>query len=112
MKHRVDILSKCIRETTHDIEAMDAVKTVWRLESSLAKIDIPFYSGSVASLPRLTSRNCATKRRLGTFLIHAMLQSPMPFCARLDVNNHGLCVRSERVVMDGICICIHKTLRV
>jgi len=43
---------------------MDAVKTVWRLECSLAKCDIPFYSGPVASLPRLTCRNCATKWRL------------------------------------------------
>lgn len=45
MKNRIDILSLCIRETAKDIDAMEAIKTVWRLECFLSKCDIPFYSG-------------------------------------------------------------------
>ena len=46
MKNRMDILSLCIRETTRDMDSMDAINTVWRLECALSKCDIPFDSGS------------------------------------------------------------------
>ena len=42
IKNRMDILS----ETTIDMDSMDAINTVWRLECALSKCDIPFYSGS------------------------------------------------------------------
>jgi hypothetical protein len=65
VRERIDILSLCILRTTKDIDAMDAIKTVWRFECSLSKCDIPFYSGSVSSSPMLTSRNCAAQRSAG-----------------------------------------------
>ena len=46
MKNWMDILSLCIREMTRDMDSMDAIITVWRLECALSKCDIPFYSGS------------------------------------------------------------------
>jgi len=43
---RVDVLSRCILESTKFMEPIDAITIVWRLECSLSKEEIPFYTGS------------------------------------------------------------------
>jgi hypothetical protein len=48
--NRIDVLSRCILESTKFIAPIDAVTTVWRLECSLSKEEIPFYTGSIFSL--------------------------------------------------------------
>jgi len=43
---RIDVLSRCILESTKFMEPIDAITIVWRLECSLSKEEIPFYTGS------------------------------------------------------------------